>query len=56
MAHDQGQAMLANLVNQQARVMAYLDVFWLFGILTLLAFPFILLMKKSVARGGLSAH
>jgi DHA2 family multidrug resistance protein len=56
MAHDQGQAMLANLVNQQARVMAYLDVFWLFGILTLVAFPFILLMKKSVARGGLSAH
>ena len=56
MANQQSQGMLAQLVHNQAREMAYLDIFWIFAIMALLALPLILLMKKSVARGELAAH
>jgi MFS transporter, DHA2 family, multidrug resistance protein len=51
MANQQSQGMLAQLVHNQAREMAYLDIFWIFASMALLALPLILLMKKSVARG-----
>jgi hypothetical protein len=35
---------------------AYFDLFWIFAIMALAALPLILIMKKSVARGGLAAH
>ena len=41
---------------QSGAEMAYLDIFWIFAIMALLALPLILLMKKSVARGELTAH
>ncbi len=44
------------MVHNQAREMAYLDIFWIFTIMSLAALPLVLLMKKSVARGGLSVH
>ncbi|MDR3637528.1 MAG: biotin/lipoyl-binding protein [Isosphaeraceae bacterium] len=54
--HDQGFALLANMVQAQARVMSYLDVFWVLWILTLVAFPLVFLMKKSVAHRGATMH
>jgi hypothetical protein len=40
------------MVRQQVRVMAYLDVFWVFAVMSLVALLLVLLMKKSVAKGG----
>ena len=48
--------LLTQMVREQARVMAYLDAFWVFALMALAALPLILLMKKSVARGGLAVH
>ncbi|HZW32460.1 MAG TPA: DHA2 family efflux MFS transporter permease subunit [Isosphaeraceae bacterium] len=56
MSHDQGFALVYRTVQEQARLMSYLDVFWLFAVMTALIIPLVLLMKKSVARGGLAAH
>jgi hypothetical protein len=36
--------------------MAYLDAFWIFTIMAMAALPLVLLMKKSVAKGGLAVH
>jgi DHA2 family multidrug resistance protein len=55
-AHDQGFALLTGMVTRQARELAYLDVFWVFWVMALLALPLVLLMKKSVARGGPAVH
>jgi DHA2 family multidrug resistance protein len=55
-AEDQAMGLLTQMVREQARVMAYLDAFWIFAIISLAALPLILLMKKSVAKGGLAAH
>ncbi len=49
--------MLYGLVQQQAMTMSYLDLFWLFGVLSLAVAPLVFLMKRSVAEGsGLAAH
>ncbi len=48
--------MLSQMVHEQARVMAYLDVFWIFAIIALAALPLVLLMKRSVPQGELVAH
>jgi MFS transporter, DHA2 family, multidrug resistance protein len=55
-ANDQAMGLLTQMVREQARVMAYLDAFWIFSIMALAALPLILLMKKSVARGGVAVH
>ena len=39
--------------QQQSAAMAYLDAFWLFGILSLALIPLALLMKRSVAEEGM---
>ena len=36
--------------------MAYLDAFWIFAIMALIALPLLLIMKKSVASGAPAAH
>ena len=56
MGHQQAQGMLSQMVHNQAREMAYLDIFWIFAIISLAALPLVLLMKKAVARGGVSVH
>ena len=53
--NDQGMAMLSNIVTEQSRELAYLDVFWLFGAMVLIAFPLVFLMKKSVSTGEATA-
>jgi hypothetical protein len=42
----------ADLRQQQALSMAYLDVFWLAAVLALALVPLVLLMKRSVAEKG----
>ena len=54
-AEQQGMGLLSQMVHNQAREMAYLDAFWMFAIMAL-ALPLVLLMKKSVARGGVAVH
>ncbi len=55
-AEQQGMGMLTQMVHNQAREMAYLDVFWIFAIMALAALPLVFLMKKSVSKGGVSVH
>jgi DHA2 family multidrug resistance protein len=54
--HDQGFALMSRMVGQQARFMAYMDIFWIFFVMVLLTVPLVFLMKKSVARGGPAMH
>ena len=55
-AEQQGMGMVSQMVHNQARVMAYLDAFWIFAIMALAALPLVLLMKKSVAQGEVAVH
>jgi MFS transporter, DHA2 family, multidrug resistance protein len=55
-ADQQGMGLVGQMVQTQARVMAYLDSFWVFSIMALASLPLILLMKKLVARGGPAVH
>ena len=55
-AESQAMGQLSQMVREQARVMAYLDAFWVFAIMALAGLPLLLLMKKSVARGGMAVH
>jgi MFS transporter, DHA2 family, multidrug resistance protein len=55
-ADQQAMGLLSQMVRNQARVMAYLDAFWIFWIMALAALPLVFLMKKSVAKGGAAVH
>ena len=56
MAQQQSQGLLTQMVHNQAREMAYLDAFWIFAIMALVALPLLLIMKKSVASCAPAAH
>jgi DHA2 family multidrug resistance protein len=57
LAARQALRMLDNAVSRQASFMSYLDMFWLFAVLSFAVIPFIFLMKKAVAKGGeMAAH
>jgi DHA2 family multidrug resistance protein len=57
LALHQAYRMLDNTINRQASVLSYLDVYFLFALLSFAAIPFICFMKKSVAKGGaMAAH
>ena len=51
-----GSRPVSQMVRVQARVMAYLDAFWIFTIMALAALPLVLLMKRSVAQGEVVVH
>jgi DHA2 family multidrug resistance protein len=55
-ADQQGSAMLTSMVRQQARFMGYMDVYYIFCAMALVALPFVFLMKKSVSKGGITPH
>ena len=55
-AGQQGMGIMSKMVREQARVMAYLDAFWIFAIMASAALPLVLLMKKSVAQGAVATH
>jgi len=51
-AMRQGQAELFGIIQRQAAVLSFLDVFRLLAFMFLLAVPLVLLMKKPPGRGG----
>jgi DHA2 family multidrug resistance protein len=54
---QQGLARLYGLVQREAQTLAYLDMYRFFAFASLLAIPLVLLMRRSVAKGGeLAAH
>jgi DHA2 family multidrug resistance protein len=54
---QQGLARLYGLVQREALTLSYLDVFRVFAVASLLVVPLVLLMRRSVAKGGeLAAH
>ena len=48
-ATDTGRALLENLITQQATIIAYANDFKLMMVMTLLAFPLILLVRRQAA-------
>ena len=46
------KALIYGFVQQQATMLAYIDSFWLFGIIFLLLIPLVFLMKKTVPHKG----
>jgi DHA2 family multidrug resistance protein len=55
-AERPGLAMLYHLVREQARLMSYLDVFWLAAAIAAIMFPCVFLMRRSVSEGGVAVH
>lgn len=56
-ARRQAFAMLNGVVQRQASAMSFLDLFWLFGLLTLAVVPVVFFMKKALATGdSLAVH
>jgi DHA2 family multidrug resistance protein len=57
MGRQQGLGRLYGLVQHEALTLSYLDMFRLFAFASLLVIPLVLLMRRSVAKGGeLVAH
>lgn len=57
MARGQGLLMLYRIVQQQAAAVSYLDMFWLFALLSFAVIPLVFLMKRSRSEGGsLAVH
>ncbi|WP_313320023.1 DHA2 family efflux MFS transporter permease subunit [Stenotrophomonas sp.] len=52
----QGTAMLAQIVQQQALVMAYNDLFWIFGIIVVVTLPLVFLLKPLPKGVPLAMH
>jgi DHA2 family multidrug resistance protein len=50
-AHQQALAILYRLLKQQAMLMAYLDAFMVFCLITLAVLPLVFLMRRSVTAG-----
>lgn len=58
-AHEaarQAYALVSNLVDQQATMLAYIDNFWLLGTVVLVMIPFVFLMKKVQPGGTIAVH
>jgi MFS transporter, DHA2 family, multidrug resistance protein len=57
MARRQGLAILYRIVQQQAAAVSYLDMFWLFALLSFAVIPLVFLMKRSKSEGAsLAVH
>jgi DHA2 family multidrug resistance protein len=56
-ARRQGLAIMYQNVQQQAAAISYLDMFWLFSMLSFAVIPLVFLMKRSASDGGsISVH
>jgi DHA2 family multidrug resistance protein len=56
-ARHQGLGMMYRVVQQQAAAVSYLDMFWLFSMLSFAVVPLVFLMKRSGSDGGsLAVH
>jgi DHA2 family multidrug resistance protein len=55
-ASQHAYAMLQANVIRQSTMLAYLDNFWLLGVVIFCLIPFVFLIKKSKPGGGMVAH
>jgi len=55
-ASHQAYAMVANMVDRQATMLAYIDNFWLLAVAVLIMIPFVFLMKKVKPGGPIAVH
>ncbi|HXU47903.1 MAG TPA: DHA2 family efflux MFS transporter permease subunit [Candidatus Binatia bacterium] len=55
-ATQQAYAMIANMIHQQATMLAYIDDFWLVGWSVLVMIPLVFLMKKVKPGGPMAVH
>jgi DHA2 family multidrug resistance protein len=51
-AANKAYALIYGFVQQQATMLAYIDSFWVFGLVFVLMIPFVFLMKKTVPHKG----
>jgi MFS transporter, DHA2 family, multidrug resistance protein len=55
-AAKQGYAMVSQLVDQQAALLSYVDVFRYLGLLCFLCVPVVFLLKKVKSKAAIAAH
>ena len=55
-ATQQAYAMIANMIHQQATMLAYIDDFWLVGWSVIVMIPLVFLMKKVKPGGPMAVH
>jgi len=55
-ASHQAYAMVANMLDRQATMLAYIDNFWLLAVAVLIMIPFVFLMKKVKPGGPIAVH
>ena len=55
-ASQHAYAMLQANVIRQSTMLAYIDNFWLLGIVIFCLIPFVFLIKKSKPGGGMAVH
>ena len=55
-ATQQAYAMIANMIHQQATMLAYIDDFWLVGWSVVVMIPLVFLMKKVKPGGPMAVH
>ena len=55
-ATQQAYAVIANMINQQAMMLAYIDDFWLVGWCVVVMIPLVFLMKKVKPGGPMAVH
>ncbi|MGA3293636.1 MAG: DHA2 family efflux MFS transporter permease subunit [Candidatus Acidiferrales bacterium] len=55
-ASRQAYALVANQIDQQATMLAYVDNFWLIGVAVLVMIPLVFLMKKVKPGGPIAVH
>ncbi len=54
-ADQQGFGLLRQMVYNQARFWSYMDIYFIFGVMALMALPLVLLMKPAIAEKGVVA-
>jgi DHA2 family multidrug resistance protein len=55
-AAHQAYGLIANTLNQQATMLAYVDNFWMLGVAVAAMVPFVFLMKKTKPGGPIAVH
>jgi DHA2 family multidrug resistance protein len=55
-AQKQAYAVVQNMVQRQATVLAYIDNFYVLGFVILAMVPMVFLMKKTKSSGGMAVH
>jgi MFS transporter, DHA2 family, multidrug resistance protein len=55
-ATHQAYAVIANMINQQATALAYIDDFWLVGWCVVIMIPLVFLMKRVKPGGPMAVH